>query len=465
MPLLLVLAGTISICHPRTSFLSVVKSLAPLAAVLDFVYRAEIAHGGSSTSFSRMGYVNATHAYVAARSALPGPVQISYRSCRSIHSVQEAAPWLVGPTHHALPTADQVVTFTLSGLVQNTCYEYVTNAGHSGSFRTPAQDAKRFFFLATSCILPFFPYAPTDHSLRIRGLEALDTYLQRHSPDFMLFLGDFIYADLPKRLGFSTEHYRRLYRKVYSSPSWSRRLRSLPWLHAYDDHEITNDWAGGTGGIYRDAIHPYVSYQHAPNGHAQDPETLYYTFDHGDVSFFVLDTRCCRSPGDQVDGSEKTMLGTKQLADLRHWLKTASRWKFVVSSVPFTVNFGAASMDSWAGYRFERQLLLQEMWRTNGVVIISGDRHEHATTMFKPPEGNKTTVIEFSTSPLNQFNQPPSQRRYSQVTSTDQPIHYQPVGHSMFGTFSVDTSESGHLTLEFALIVDGHADWSYVLRL
>lgn len=36
----------------------------------------------------------------------------------------------------------------------------------------------------------------------------------------MLFLGDFIYIDVPKRFGVTVEDYRREYRQVYSSPDW-----------------------------------------------------------------------------------------------------------------------------------------------------------------------------------------------------------------------------------------------------
>ncbi|KAL7787067.1 PhoD-like phosphatase [Trichoderma ceciliae] len=466
-PLVLSLAGIVSPNHPRASFISIVKSLAPLVAVLDFVYRANMLHGGPSVSFSRVGYVNATHSYIAVRSSIPGPVQIQYRVCTVRHGQDLEQQWHLGPTLQALPATDQVVAFALSGLARDTCYQYRTNSSHSGQFHTTTQHPKQFSFLATSCILPFFPYSPVDHSLRIRGLEVLDTYLlrQQRSPDFMLFLGDFIYADLPKRFGFSSEHYRRFYRKAYSSTSWSPRLRSLPWLHAYDDHEITNDWSGGKDGLYADAINPYLLYQHAANPPpTMHPDALYYTFDHGSASFFVLDTRCCRSPANTPDGPDKTMLGAEQLAKLRHWLRAAPGWKFVVSSVPFTVNFGGGSTDSWAGYRWEREQLLQGMWLTTGVVIISGDRHEHATTVFRSPDSNTTKVIEFSTSPLNQFNQPLDKRLYAQVTLTDDPIYYQPVGQSMFGQYNIDTSDDCIWTLKFDLVVDGKNEWSYELE-
>jgi alkaline phosphatase D len=38
--------------------------------------------------------------------------------------------------------------------------------------------------------------------------------------DFLLFLGDFIYADVPLYIGDNQEAYRRLYRRNYQSPSF-----------------------------------------------------------------------------------------------------------------------------------------------------------------------------------------------------------------------------------------------------
>lgn len=48
--------------------------------------------------------------------------------------------------------------------------------------------------------------------------------------EFMLFLGDFVYADVPYYFGDNLDAYRRLYRRNYQSPSFRRvyeRLRGL----------------------------------------------------------------------------------------------------------------------------------------------------------------------------------------------------------------------------------------------
>jgi alkaline phosphatase D len=53
------------------------------------------------------------------------------------------------------------------------------------------------------------------------------------SAEFLLFLGDFIYADVPMYIGDDREAYRRLYRRNYQSTSFRKiyeRLRLFPSL-------------------------------------------------------------------------------------------------------------------------------------------------------------------------------------------------------------------------------------------
>jgi len=61
-------------------------------------------------------------------------------------------------------------------------------------------------------------------------LDLLAHYLQHPSnsiTDFMIFLGDFIYADVPVYFGDQQEAYRRLYRRNYQSPSFKKVYQQL----------------------------------------------------------------------------------------------------------------------------------------------------------------------------------------------------------------------------------------------
>ncbi|WWC63026.1 uncharacterized protein I303_105625 [Kwoniella dejecticola CBS 10117] len=112
----------------------------------------------------------------------------------------------------------------------------------------------------------------------------------------------------------------------------------------------------------------------------------------------------------------RSMLGAQQLRAMRDWVEQQGRREgrllVFASGVPVTRNWseGKDELDSWAGYLDEREVVLQEPWSVGGAVIISGDRHEHATTLLPPPIDSgypsDSAVIEFSTSPLSFFHLP-----------------------------------------------------------
>jgi alkaline phosphatase D len=129
----------------------------------------------------------------------------------------------------------------------------------------------RFRFVVSSCILPNFPYRGPLHSRSIKGFDLLTDYLfskpnrrvSQHSEseevsdtsattsdaatevpspieqdkseviplssqaEFLLFLGDFIYADVPMYIGDNKEAYRRLYRRNYLSDSFRKLYEKL----------------------------------------------------------------------------------------------------------------------------------------------------------------------------------------------------------------------------------------------
>lgn len=127
----------------------------------------------------------------------------------------------------------------------------------------------------------------------------------------------------------------------------------------------------------------------------------------------------------------------------------------------------------WAGYLYERQIVLEAMWDVSargdgvGVVILSGDRHEFAATAFPPPKNGKwplsATVHEFSTSPLSMFYLPV--RTYWEVEGEDDVcIKYIPDGNSKFGAVELEGVKGGEQgILRFRLFVDGVEAWEHVL--
>lgn len=130
------------------------------------------------------------------------------------------------------------------------------------SFRTfpdpKLATGSHFRFIASSCLTPNFPYMPLQ-GRRIKGFDLLASYLwptqndvestETHTVDvaspsstasapvstaptsaaaeFMIFLGDFIYADVPFYFGDDQEAYRRLYRRNYASDSFRKVYERL----------------------------------------------------------------------------------------------------------------------------------------------------------------------------------------------------------------------------------------------
>jgi alkaline phosphatase D len=347
-------------------------NFACLLAVLDFLFRGHLLHQSDELSFSRMGFVDHSTARIVLRAPISDYVQVTVTSA----SEDEAETQILQSVFLS-EDADYLGTVLIEGLEPDTSYLYSTNASHTGSFQTlsqPGSGLKPWSLVSSSCIKPLYPYNPLDHGLRIKGLEHLSNYLSESPVDMVLFLGDFIYIDLPIPLGWDADAYSAAYRQVYASPSWSSQLRATPWIHVYDDHEIINDWAGNDTELYKTAMQPFWNY----HGNANPPseygaDKTYYTFRYQGVAFFVLDTRRYRSDNAAADGPEKTMLGEAQLAALKGWLTSESDWKVVVSSVPFTRNWrGPDSADSWSGFLWERDSILDIMKQNGGAIILSG---------------------------------------------------------------------------------------------
>jgi alkaline phosphatase D len=334
---------------------------------LDMCYRAHWLYPADDLSFSRTGYVTDTTANLLFRSTAAS-FNITYASASNVAGIEVVLP----------ADSDSTVAVRLDRLLPGSVYNYTSTAGHQGSFTTSRTNPSVFSLVSTSCQKPNWPYLPTNHALRVTGIEHLDAYIDTMSqkPEMMLFLGDFICmcepqselipdSDLPLPLApYTKSYYRRLYRQIYASPSWSRRLLDLPWIHQFDDHEIINDYSTDVKHIplYPAAIDAFGHYQLSVNSPSINKHHPTYTsFNIGQVAFFVLDNRTYRSPqplrssANSTGGlGERTMLGAEQLQDLRDWVNTegrkARRLLVLVSGVPVTRNWseGGDEFDSWA---------------------------------------------------------------------------------------------------------------------
>lgn len=86
--------------------------------------------------------------------------------------------------------------------------------------------------------------------------------------------------------------------------------------------QIINNY-GGSGldpSPYPSAANAFKLYNGAANYDSPALGDHYYNFTHGDVAFFVMDTRRYRSDIETVPPLERTMLGEKQLEAFNSWL-------------------------------------------------------------------------------------------------------------------------------------------------
>ncbi|VDB88629.1 unnamed protein product [Peniophora sp. CBMAI 1063] len=324
--------------------------------------------------------------------------------------------------------------------------------------------------------------------------DVVEEFIEPPRNEFLIFLGDFIYADVPYYFGASLEAYRRLYRRNYQSPSFRKVYEQLPIFHAYDDHEIFDNYAGKENDSwpYPPASDAFGIYASNANPDPRVPGTQYYDFRYGDIAYFVLDTRRYRSGAD-VPIEERSMLGDAQLASLHEWLAKANQtatFKFIVSSCPFTSLWRVdAQIDSWAAYANEKAALLEVLHTVPNVFIISGDRHEFAQIAFNPENPTLHTVYEISTSPLNMFYIPLihtlksesewTVRRTStfevpsdvkgEVKTEEVEIEipaekvekYLPNGNHKWATFEVDTTNAQSPTLKLDVHIDGKVAYEH----
>lgn len=497
------------------SVLAVLTNVLLAAMVADRVY-SEHAITAADLSFVRIGYVSDTEAKLLIRepdqTKMPVSVEIRIRDPEPpfddpVWQPAGGVRWTDNSTDYTA-----VLTVPLRHPAQRV-YQWRTSNNHAGELtaapragQAPSLHGGNFTFLATSCMVSRVPYTPLDHPLAIPGARHLAKLLPTLGAQFMLFLGDFIYVDVPRWWGKSVSDYRQKYRQVYASPDWAPMAQNLSWIHVLDDHEIANDWSQKQTGIYEAAVDPYHHYHTAANPplarqagaagsvlHRSRPGATYFAFSQGPASFFMLDTRSYRSSNSlPFDHANKTMLGADQLADLLAFLRrpepSGVKWKIVVSSVPFTKNWRVNTRDTWGGFLVERQAILEAMWdaglQGTGVVILSGDRHEFAATQFPPPAANESSpaparwpasvaVHEFSASPLSQFYSPvPS---YFQTDDADVKLRSINWGNSKFGVVTIlpsnetdsasgSSSETGPSQLLYRLFINGQEAWNTIIE-
>jgi alkaline phosphatase D len=341
------------------------------------------------------------------------PMEVSWQVARDeamSHVVQRG-------TAIARPEWAHSVHVDVDGLQPDRWYWYQFRAGNEmspvGRTRTtprPADQPDRLRFAFASC-------------QRFEdGYFTAFSHLAREEVDLVVHLGDYIYEgsarkkDVPAR-SFpahdcaTLDDYRLRYAIYKSDGALQAAHAAAPWIVTWDDHEVSNDYAGDhdehpdrfprEAFLRRRAAAYQAYFEHQPLRTSQLPQgpdlLLYRRLEYGRlVSFHVLDTRQYRTPQPLGGGTKPpdpsllnphgTIMGDRQ----RQWLfdglaRSPAAWNALAQQVQFARvdrRPGAEvaySMDKWAGYEFERRRLLRHFntARVRNPVVLSGDIHSN----------------------------------------------------------------------------------------
>lgn len=357
----------------------------------------------------------------------------------------------------AMPPGLAPLKLEITDLTPGTRYYYratdFDGATAAGTFRTPTEVGERRglrFGVTGDWRGELAPY-PGISNVAEMGL------------DFFMLHGDTIYADYPSPdvpLGQATtfeDFYRKhaeVYGERYGLNTWADVRASTAIFATIDDHEVTNDFAGGAPPdtdprflpgdaefindteLYETGLSAFQDYNPLRDefyGDTGDPRTAqerklyrYRTFG-SDAALFVLDARSFRDPAlPNVEEFTmeyigpflaatfepgRTMLGAAQLADLKADLLDAQAkgitWKFVMVPEPIQ-NLGPLNAgDRFEGYAAERTELLKFIVDNQiaNVVFVTADIHGtlvNNITYQEAPGGEQlaTGAFEISTGSL-----------------------------------------------------------------
>lgn len=388
------------------------------------------------------GDVDHTSAVLWARGEVPGPVLFEYARDSFLAAVEGR---FIADVSDVLAPVKVDARNLLSG---ETYYYRATDAGGNasvGRFRTPASDG--FYGLRFG--------VSGDWRGELAPYPSIANIAERDL-DFFVALGDTIYADfaspdVPVPQAATLEEFRRKHNEVYREQmgvgSWIAARQSTAIYACIDDHEVTNDFAGGapTGSdprfdetgeflnetlLFQNGLTAFQEYNPIRDefyGDTGDPRTagkrkLYRFRAFGqDAAILLLDARSFRDEelddGDYANpaafvaasfDASRTMLGEAQLADLfADLLECQARgitWKFILVPEPIQ-HFGPIlAGDRFEGYAYERTRLLSFLddEQIDNVVFVAADIHGtivNNLTYQTGPSGPQisTTAFEITT--------------------------------------------------------------------
>lgn len=276
-----------------------------------------------------------------------------------------------------------------------------------------------------------------------QGSFAAHADLARRDVDLVVFAGDYIYeGSNPRHLVRSHEAgvprdlaaYRQRHVTYKLDPDLRAAHAAHPWLLAWDDHEVENDYAGLLGSrgeqvdpaaflAIRNAAHK-AYFEHMPVA----PELLSLGPEGGFrhhvpwgrlADLWTLDGRqfrspqACNPPGRaggrtlfdcaELQDPQRTIFGTEQERWIAGELAASQRgWKLLTQGSQVTPGGFKAPMlgrgifsDGWDGYPHARQRLLDALGAAPGgdVICLGGDVHRHVAARLRTDAADPRSAV------------------------------------------------------------------------
>ncbi|HTO00075.1 MAG TPA: alkaline phosphatase D family protein, partial [Microthrixaceae bacterium] len=263
--------------------------------------------------------------------------------------------------------------------------------------------------------------------------------------DLVLHLGDYIYeygtaskefglkrlrqdlVDSPK----TVEGFRSKYGLYRTDPDLVECHRQLPFVAMWDDHEVYDDYNRDVDPTVRDAAYQ-AWFENMPfQASADDPHRIHRSLRWGDlVDMYLMDLAQYREPeapapflstskeGAVAHKSGRTLLGERQLADVKDWLSTSDAAWRLFGNPQMLKQLRLVDLDTpllrrldpnlarnaglylngtqWDGYQWERQQLLDHMAATNisDNIVLTGDVHSwFAGTVPQDVDNPKSPIV------------------------------------------------------------------------
>ena len=341
------------------------------------------------------GFADYTSALLWILADAPGAIEVAWQAADGARRTLNV---------EASASHDNVVLARLTGLLPGTAVQYVVTGDsdvRQGTLRTQAHwvrpnQAADISIAFGSCFFLADPDPRWGGQHYAGEFEIFDAIAGKQ-PDLMVWMGDNLYFQAQDELDAAAMAAR--YKRQRTFGPLQKLLTATAHVAIWDDHDYGPNDADMSYVMKGTSLELFQRYWANPTYGLPGTPGVFGRARVGDVDIFLLDDRWYRSANDAIDGPDKTMLGTQQLA----WLRNA----LIYSKAPVKLVVNGSQMwneanrfEGWNHFLVERNAFAQWLvaQRIDGVIFLSGDRH--FSELLRVPRDNAPPLYEFTSSPL-----------------------------------------------------------------